>query len=688
MQHFDVTAPDAAGVPALRQRLVFSLCFLAPLLYLGAAPAAGLPLPGFLAGAPGYGLAQLALALPLCWANRAFFCGAWQELRRGAPGMDTLVALGAGAALLYGVFAVGMSFSGDSAGAARQDLPVSCAAMILTLVTLGKLLEAFCHGKTTGALQSLLRLTPETACLLRDGQEVSVPVAEVCVGDLFVVRPGGWVPVDGEVTEGSSTVDEAALTGAHAPVDKAPGSAVSAATRNVDSALTCRATHVGQDTTLAQVVRLVQNADAAKAPLTQTADRLGRVFVPGVIALATVTFVVWLLLGQTLPFALARAISVLLIGCPCALGLAAPVAVLVGSGVGARRGILFKTAASLVSTGRTHTLLLDKTGTITTGAPTVTEVIGTRKVPAKFLLGMAAGLEAQSEDPLAHAVLQKAQAEGITVRPLPGCTAGPGQGLQGRLAGKVMAGGSAEFIAAHCALTPDLAEAGARLEEAGVTPLYFSLDGHPAGLIGISEDIKPTSKAAIAQLQALGLQVVLLTGDAPAAARHLGRLVGLTETQVLAGVPDAGKADEVRRLQAQGCVAMVGDGVHAAPALALADTGIALGAGGDLAQCAADVVLLRSDLTDVPAAVRLSRAVAQTIRQNLFWAFLYNAVCIPLAAGLFYGFGVLLSPVVAAAAMSLSSLCVVANALRLDRFDPLDPAHDAPPDPSPRKGDA
>lgn len=680
---------DDTETPRLKKRLIFSLCFLVPLMYLSMGHMIGLPLPPFLEGAgPGalvYGLLQLALTLPVCWINRAFFISGWKGVRTKAPGMDTLVAMGAGAALLYGVFALIMISAGLAGGDEamvlqyRHDLYFESAAMILTLITVGKTLEAYSKGRTTDALKSLMQLAPQTATVLRDGQPVTVPVSEVEVGDLFLVKPGESIPVDGTVAEGVSSVNEAALTGESMPVDKFPGSPVSAATINQNGSLTCRAERVGQDTTLSQVIRLVRDAAATKAPLAKTADKVSGIFVPAVIGIAAVTFLIWLLLGQTFAYALARGISVLVISCPCALGLATPVAIMVGSGVGAKHGILFKTAASLETTGYTDTVLLDKTGTITTGEPSVVKIVGTRRVPEKFLLSMAAGLELRSEHPLARAILQRAEHDKIKYTAVAGFEAVPGQGLRGKVAGKVIAGGNADFIRNYCVLPPDLEEAGQTMSVAGITPLYFSLAGSPAGVIGVSDVVKKTSAGAIAQMKALGLNVVLLTGDNEATARHIGELVGLDAKHVVAGVLPAGKEKEVRRWQARGRVAMVGDGINDAPALTRAETGIAIGAGADVALDAADVVLVRSDLADVPAAVRLSRAVVRNIHENLFWAFIYNIICIPLAAGVFTGLGITLNPMIAAAAMSLSSVCVVANALRLNTFDPRSADHDTPP---------
>ena len=675
--------------PKLKKRLIASLCFLLPLMYVSMGHMIGLPLPSFMeghgSGAMVFALVQLALTLPVCWINRAFFISGWKGIKSRAPGMDALVSMGAGAALLYGLYAIvmiGIGLKNDDMELImqyRHDLYFESAATILTLITVGKTLEAYSKGKTTDALKSLMKLAPQTACVLRDSEQVMLPVSEVQVGDLFLVRPGESIPVDGTVTEGISSVNEAALTGESMPVDKFPGSPVSAATINQNGALTCRAERVGQDTTLSQVIRLVRDAAATKAPLAKTADKVSGIFVPAVTCIALLTFVIWLLLGQTFTYALARGISVLVISCPCALGLATPVAIMVGSGVGAKNGILFKTAASLETTGYTDAVLLDKTGTITTGEPSVVKIVGTRNVPAKFLLSMAAGLELRSEHPLARAILKEAEKDKLSYATVADFEAVPGKGLQGKVAGKVIAGGNADFIRETCELTSDLERAGEEMSRDGVTPLYFSLAGKPAGVIGVSDVVKQTSAEAISQMKALGLQVVLLTGDNAATAKHIGAMVGLDQGHVIAGVLPAGKEAEVRRLQAAGRVAMVGDGINDAPALTRAETGIAIGAGADVALDAADVVLVRSDLADVPAAVRLSRAVVRNIHQNLFWAFFYNAVCIPLAAGVFTGIGITLNPMIASAAMSLSSVCVVTNALRLNTFNPRSAAHDAPP---------
>ena len=660
--------------PKLKKRLIASLCFLVPLMYVSMGHMIGLPLGSVFHGGGWHAIlyagTQLVLTLPVCWINRAFFLSGWKGIKTRAPGMDTLVALGAGASLAYGVFAIVMICIGLSTGnddlvmQYRHDLYFESAAMILTLITVGKTLEAYSKGKTTDALKSLMKLAPQTACVLRGGEQVTVPVSEVNVGDLFLVRPGESIPVDGTVTEGISTVNEAALTGESMPVDKFPGSPVSAATINQNGALTCRAERVG----LSQVIRLVRDAAATKAPLAKTADRVSGIFVPTVICIAAATFVIWLLLGQTFTFALARGISVLVISCPCALGLATPVAIMVGSGVGAKNGILFKTAASLETTGYTDTVLLDKTGTVTTGEPSVVKIFGTRNVPEKFLLSMAAGLELRSEHPLARAILQRAEKDHLSYATVTDFEAVPGKGLRGKVAGKVIAGGNADFIRETCALPDDLQQAGDEMSADGITPLYFSLAGKAAGVIGVSDVVKESSAAAIAQMQTLGLQVVMLTGDNAATARHIGAAVGLDADHVIAGVLPAGKEAEVRALQKQGRVAMVGDGINDAPALAQADVGIAIGTGTDIAMQSADVTLMSGDLRGVVKTLNLSQATMRNIRENLAWAFGYNIIGIPIAAGVLYPFtGWLLSPMIAGLAMALSSVCLVLNANRMRR---------------------
>ena len=673
--------------PRLKKRLIASLVFLAVLMYFSMGHMMwGWPLPHWFDGNHvAMGLVQLLLAGIVMVINQKFFISGFKGLLHRAPNMDTLVALGSSASFLWSTYALfamtRAQVDGNDALVMHymMELYFESAAMILTLITVGKMLEARSKGKTTDALKSLMKLAPQTATLLREGAEVTVPIAQVKKGDLFVVRPGENIPVDGLVLEGSSAVNESALTGESIPVDKAAGDKVSAATTNQSGFLKCEATRVGEDTTLAQIIRMVSDAAATKAPIAKIADTVSGFFVPAVISISVLTTLVWLLLGREFGYALARGISVLVISCPCALGLATPVAIMVGSGVGAKNGILFKTAASLETTGYTDAVLLDKTGTITTGEPSVVKIVGTRNVPAKFLLSMAAGLELRSEHPLARAILKEAEKDKLSYATVADFEAVPGKGLQGKVAGKVIAGGNADFIRETCALTSDLERAGEEMSRDGVTPLYFSLAGKPAGVIGVSDVVKQTSAEAISQMKALGLQVVLLTGDNAATAKHIGAMVGLDEDHVIAGVLPAGKEAEVRRLQAAGRVAMVGDGINDAPALTRAETGIAIGAGADVALDAADVVLVRSDLADVPAAVRLSRAVVRNIHQNLFWAFFYNAVCIPLAAGVFTGIGITLNPMIASAAMSLSSVCVVTNALRLNTFNPRSAAHDAPP---------
>ena len=673
--------------PRLKRRLIASLIFWVVLMYFSMGHMLwNWPLPGFMQGNHvAMGILQMLLTIIIMVINQKFFISGFKALWNRAPNMDTLVSLGATAAFGYSTYALFAMTVAQVQGDAMavmgymEEFYFESAATILTLITVGKTLEARSKGKTTDALKGLMNLAPKTATLLRNGAEVTVPIEQVQQGDVFVVRPGENIPVDGVVLEGSSAVNESALTGESIPVDKAEGDSVSAATLNQSGFLRCRATRVGQDTTLAQIIQMVSDAAATKAPIAKIADRVSGVFVPVVITLAVITTVVWLLAGQTVGFALARGISVLVISCPCALGLATPVAIMVGSGVGAKNGILFKTAASLETTGYTDAVLLDKTGTITTGEPSVVKIVGTRNVPAKFLLSMAAGLELRSEHPLARAILKEAEKDKLSYATVADFEAVPGKGLQGKVAGKVIAGGNADFIRETCELTSDLERAGEEMSRDGVTPLYFSLAGKPAGVIGVSDVVKQTSAEAISQMKALGLQVVLLTGDNAATAKHIGAMVGLDEDHVIAGVLPAGKEAEVRRLQAAGRVAMVGDGINDAPALTRAETGIAIGAGADVALDAADVVLVRSDLADVPAAVRLSRAVVRNIHQNLFWAFFYNAVCIPLAAGVFTGIGITLNPMIASAAMSLSSVCVVTNALRLNTFNPRSAAHDAPP---------
>ena len=588
--------------------------------------------------------------------------------------MDTLVALGSGASFVYSTYALfamtDAQLRGDTAGVMQymHEFYFESAAMILTLITVGKMLEARSKGRTTDALKGLMKLAPKTAVLLRGGAEVTVPIAEVRKGDVFVVRPGENIPVDGVVLEGSSAVNESALTGESIPVDKAAGDAVSAATMNQSGFLRCEATRVGEDTTLSQIIRMVSDAAATKAPIAKVADKVSGVFVPIVIAIAVVAIIVWMLAGQTFGYALARGISVLVISCPCALGLATPVAIMVGSGMGAKNGILFKTAVSLEETGKVQIVALDKTGTITSGEPRVTDILPAEGVTEAELLAAAAALEKKSEHPLARAILQLAGERGMEIAEVEGFEAKPGNGLVATLAGDALAGGNLKFISAQAAVPAALRTAAETLAEAGKTPLFFSRAGRLIGIIAVADVIKPDSPAAVRELQNMGIRVVMLTGDNARTAKAIGREAGVDE--VIAGVLPEGKESVIRELKTQGKVMMVGDGINDAPALTRADIGAAIGAGTDVAIDAADVVLMKSRLSDVPAAIRLSRATLRNIHENLFWAFIYNVIGIPLAAGVWIPlFGWQLNPMFGAAAMSLSSVCVVTNALRLNFFN-------------------
>ena len=662
--------------PALRRRLCWSLGFLLVLMYMSMGHMMwGWPLPGFLAdNHVGMGLAQLLLTGIIMVINQRFFISGFRALWKRSPNMDTLVALGAAAAFLYSTYALFAMTVAQTRGDAdavmhyMMEFYFESAAMILSLITVGKLLEARSKGKTTDALKSLLRLSPQTATVLVDGKETQVPVEQVTIGAEFVVRPGDSIPVDGVILEGDSAVNESALTGESIPVDKAPGDQVSAATVNLSGFLRCRATRVGQDTTLSQIIRMVSDAAATKAPIAKAADRVSGVFVPVVIGIALLTTAVWLLLGEGFGNALARGISVLVISCPCALGLATPVAIMVGSGLGARHGILFKTAASLEETGRVRIVALDKTGTITTGNPHVTDLLPAGGVTEEALLRAAAALESRSEHPLARAVMALAQERGIVPAPVEGFRALPGNGLTATLSGSELLGGSLNFVTSQLHGENPLTAQAEALSGQGKTPLLFAQDGRLLGVIAVADAIKPDSPEAVRQLQGMGIRVVMLTGDNQRTAEAVGREAGVDE--VIAGVLPEGKEQAVRRLKSQGRVAMVGDGINDAPALTRADVGIAIGAGADVAVDAADVVLMNSRLPDVPAAIRLSRATLRNIHENLFWAFIYNAVGIPLAAGVFISLlGWRLNPMFAAAAMSLSSFCVVTNALRLNFFD-------------------
>lgn len=668
--------------PKLRRRLIASLMLTAVLMYGSMGHMMwGWPLPEALSGNHvAMGLIQLLLAGAVMVINQRFFISGARGLLHGAPNMDTLVALGAAAAFGYSTAALfamtDAQVRGDADAVMRymHEFYFESAAMILTLITVGKLLESRAKGKTTDALRGLMAIAPDTATVVRDGAETTVPVAEVRPGDVFVVRPGERIPVDGVVRDGISAVNESALTGESVPADKAPGDRVSAATVNQSGFLRCEATRVGADTTLAQIIRLVSDAAATKAPIAKVADRVSGIFVPVVIGIAAVTIAVWLLVGQSVGFALARGISVLVISCPCALGLATPVAIMVGSGIGARNGILFKTAAAQEAAGRTEIVALDKTGTITSGAPSVTDVAAV-DISGRELLQWAATLEAKSEHPLAKAVLDRAQADGIVPEETADFLAAPGNGLTARCGDAELAGGSLNWIASQVTIPDDLRRTAEHWAEDGKTPLLFRRGDRLLGAIAVADTIKPDSADAVKALRGMGIRVVMLTGDNERTARAIGRQAGVDE--VIAEVLPDGKESAVRALQQQGKVAMVGDGINDAPALTRADVGIAIGAGADVAIDAADVVLVNSRLSDVPAAIRLSRAVLRTIHENLFWAFIYNTIGIPLAAGVFISaLDWQMNPMFGAAAMSLSSFCVVTNALRLNLRDIRSTKHD------------
>ena len=678
----DLDALADHETPKLKRRLIASLGFLLVLMYFSMGHMMwGWPLPHWFDGNHvAMGLVQLLLAGIVMVINQKFFINGFKGLIHGAPNMDTLVALGSMASFVWSTYAL---FAMTRAQVDGNDALVmhymmefyfESAAMILTLITVGKMLEARSKGKTTDALKSLMKLAPKTAALVRDGAEVTVAIADVQKGDVFVVRPGENIPVDGVVLEGTSAVNESALTGESIPVDKAVGDKVSAATTNQSGFLRCEATRVGEDTTLAQIIKMVSDAAATKAPIAKIADTVSGFFVPAIISIAVVTTIVWLLLGHELGYALARGISVLVISCPCALGLATPVAIMVGNGLGAKNGILFKTAASLEAAGRTQIVALDKTGTITEGAPRVTDLLPAEGVTETELLTLAAALESRSEHPLAKAVLADAEAKAITPPEVTDFAALPGNGLAAKLDGMDIYAGNAAFIQTKLTLPAALAQQAEKLAAEGKTPLFFGGAGRLLGVIAVADTIKEDSPEAIRQLQNMGIRVVMLTGDNQRTADAIGRQAGVDE--VIAGVLPDGKEAVIRQLQASGKVAMVGDGINDAPALTRADTGIAIGAGTDVAIDAADVVLMNSKLSDVPAAIRLSRATLRNIHENLFWAFIYNIIGIPLAAGLFIPFGLTLNPMFGAAAMSLSSFCVVSNALRLNLFDLHSTRHD------------
>ena len=667
--------------PKMKKRLIASLCFLIPLMYFSMGHMMwNWPVPAFFEGNHvAMGLLQLLLTAAVMVINQKFFISGFKGLIHGAPNMDTLVALGAGASFVYSTYALfamtDAQVRGDMAGAMSymHEFYFESAAMILTLITVGKMLEARSKGKTTDALKSLMKLAPKTATVLRNGAETEVSVDQVRKGDIFVVRPGENIPVDGIVLEGSSAVNESALTGESIPVDKKPGDQVSAATVNHSGFIRCEATRVGEDTTLSQIIQMVSDAAATKAPIAKIADRVSGVFVPAVIAIAAITIIVWLIAGQTVGFALARGISVLVISCPCALGLATPVAIMVGNGMGAKNGIMFKTAVSLEETGKTQIVALDKTGTITSGEPKVTDMIPADGVTEDELLAAAYALEKKSEHPLAHAILVRAKEKGVDERlETEEFQAVPGNGLSGRLGEDWLAGGNLKFIGGNAEITVEIRKKAEELAEGGKTPLFFSRNGKLIGIIAVADVIKEDSPQAVRELQNMGIHVVMLTGDNERTAKAIGAQAGVDE--VIAGVLPDGKESVIRSLKRKGKVAMVGDGINDAPALTRADIGIAIGAGTDIAIDAADVVLMKSRLSDVPAAIRLSRATLRNIHENLFWAFFYNVIGIPLAAGVWIPlFGWQLNPMFGAAAMSLSSFCVVTNALRLNWFN----VHDA-----------
>ena len=675
--------------PKLRNRLIASLIFLVVLMYFSMGHMMwGWPLPEFFNGNHvAMGLLQLLLTVAVMVINQKFFISGFKGLIHGAPNMDTLVALGSAASFGYSVYALfamtAAQVNGDmdAVMSYMHEFYFESAAMILALITVGKMLEAHSKGKTTDALKSLMQLAPKTATVVRDGVEQEISVDAVKKGDIFVVRPGENIPVDGEIIDGTTAVNESALTGESIPVDKQPKDAVSAATVNQSGFIKCRATRVGEDTTLSQIIQMVSDAAATKAPIAKIADRVSGVFVPAVITIAIITIIAWLIAGETVGFALARGISVLVISCPCALGLATPVAIMVGNGKGAKSGILFKTAASLEATGRTQIVALDKTGTITCGEPKVTDIVpdetffeGTSNNAGK-LLAIAASVEAKSEHPLAKAIMERAKTDEIAVAEVTDFSAVVGNGLTAILAGKMIKAGNLAFVSKFVKVSDDMRAKAVEFSKEGKTPLFFAADDRLCGIIAVADTIKEDSPEAVRQLKNMGIRVVMLTGDNEQTANAIGKQAGVDE--VIAGVLPDGKEAVIRKLKKQGRVAMVGDGINDAPALTRADMGIAIGAGSDVAIDAADVVLMKSRLIDVPAAVRLSRATLTNIHENLFWAFFYNVIGIPLAAGLWYPLlGWKLNPMFGAAAMSLSSFCVVTNALRLNLCRVYDPKHD------------
>ena len=663
--------------PKLKKRLIASLCILIPLMFVSMGHTMwGWPMPGFFQDNPlAIGILQMLLAGIVMVVNQKFFISGFLSLTRKAPNMDTLVGLGSAAAFVYSTYALFQMTAAAEPAHYLHEFYFESAAMILTLITVGKMLEARSKGKTTDALKNLMDLSPKTAVLLVDGQERTVPIEEVSQGDVFVVRSGDSIPVDGVILDGSCAVDESALTGESIPVDKAAGDKVSAATISRSGYITCRATRVGEDTTLSQIIKMVSDAAATKAPIAKVADKVSGVFVPVVITIALITTLVWLLLGQTVGYALARGISVLVISCPCALGLATPVAIMVGSGKGASNGILFKTAASLEATGRIQIVALDKTGTLTHGTPKVTDILPAESVSREELLRLAYALEKKSEHPLGQAIVTYCQEEGFDLSESDSFTVAPGNGLTAVIEGKKITGGNRKFLQTICPIpAPAIAQA-ETLAEQGKTPLFFAADHQLLGIIAVADTVKENAKEAIAQLHGMGVEVVMLTGDNNRTARAIAQDIGIDT--VISDVLPGGKEQKIRALQERGKVAMVGDGINDAPALTRADVGIAIGAGTDVAIDAADVVLVKSNLLDIPAAIRLSRRVLRNIHENLFWAFFYNVIGIPLAAGCYIGlFGWELNPMFGAAAMSLSSFCVVSNALRLNFIDILSTKRD------------
>ena len=668
--------------PVLKRRLISSVGFLIVLMYFSmGAMMWGWPLPEFLAtNYMAQALIQLYLTVIVMIINKKFFISGFKSLAHRAPNMDTLVALGSSAAFVWSSYALfemtTYSDPMDQMHVMHTEFYFEAAAMILTLITVGKMLEARSKGKTTDALKSLMKLAPKTATVLRDGQEVTVGVDEVEKGDIFVVRPGENIPVDGVVLEGHSAVNESALTGESIPVDKAEGDTVSAATLNQSGFIKCRATRVGEDTTLSQIIQMVSDAAATKAPIAKVADKVSGIFVPTVITIAVITTVVWLLIGQSFGYSLARGISVLVISCPCALGLATPVAIMVGNGMGAKNGILFKTAASLEEAGKMDIVALDKTGTITSGEPKVTDIIPAEGVSEDELMRLALALEQKSEHPLARAIMQRGEELGMKAPEVSSFEALPGNGVIASMGGKELATGNHKFIITKAAVTDDMRAKAEQLAEQGKTPLYFADGGALAGIIAVADVIKEDSPRAVQELRNMGIRVVMLTGDNERTAKAIGAQAGVDE--VIAGVLPDGKESVIRKLMKQGKVAMVGDGINDAPALTRADIGIAIGAGTDVAIDAADVVLMKSQLSDVPAAIRMSRATLRNIHENLFWAFFYNTIGIPIAAGCFVWAGLTLNPMLGAAAMSLSSFCVVSNALRLNLFKMYNASKDKP----------